>query len=206
MIKLCGIRRREDISYINEFKPDFMGMILSDGFKRTIQPETAGEILKELDRNVRRIGVFVNESEERVSAEAKRLSLDGVQLHGNEDALYIQRLRNALPARVMIWKAVRVKCREDIETADNYGCDFLLLDSFVQGKVGGTGVAADWDIIRNTPLKTPFFLAGGIGENNLASALEVSGNVDLSGSAETNGVKDREKIKRIMEIYRERTG
>ena len=80
----------------------------------------------------------------------------------------------------------------------------LLLDSFVKGTVGGTGITADWDIIKNAHISLPYFLAGGIGEHNISKALEICPNVDLSGSVETDGVKDREKIRRVTELYRNR--
>ncbi len=204
MIKICGIRRAEDINFINEFRPDFMGMILSNGFKRTIELSSASKLLKRLDKNIKRTGVFVNESAEKIAVTAKDLSLDAVQLHGNEDALFIKALRQILPEKIMIWKAVRIREKSDIEAADLYGCDYLLLDSYVKGKAGGTGVTADWELIKSTKINTPFFLAGGISEDNISDALKISGNIDLSGSVETDGVKDREKIRRIMEIYRKR--
>ena len=141
MIKLCGIRRREDVSIVNEF------------------------------------------------------------LHGDEDGEYIR----SLSVKCEIWKAVRVRSTEDILNAEKLGCDRLLLDSFVKNSVGGTGVTADWDIIKNTDISLPYFLAGGIGEDNMAAALEICPNIDLSGSVETDGVKDREKVRRITELYRSNT-
>lgn len=198
MIKLCGIRRREDISYVNEFLPDYAGFILSEGFRRTVSTETASELVKGLDGHIKKVGVFVDERSENVIKAAKMLGLDAVQLHGCEDREYIRSLRIDIP----LWKAVRVKSREDIFRAEELGCDMLLLDSYVSGSVGGTGVKGNWELIKNTHISLPFFLAGGIDENNLADALSVSENIDISGGTETNGIKDREKIKRIMEIYR----
>lgn len=199
MIKLCGIRRREDVSYINQFPPDYMGMILSKGFKRTIAPDLAAEITRDLKKGIKKVGVFVDEPIDNVKACADMLGLDVIQLHGNEDTKYLSSLKDlGLP----LWKAVRVRSPEDIYKAEKLPCDCLLLDSFVKGTVGGTGVTADWDIIKNADMKKPFFLAGGINADNLAVALEVSPNIDISGGAETDGVKDREKIKDIIERVR----
>lgn len=201
MIKLCGIRRREDVQIVNEFLPDYIGMILTNGFRRTVDMNTAKELAKLLDKRIKKVGVFVNEPAENVRSAASRLGLDVIQLHGDEDREYIR----SLSVKCEIWKAVRVRSSEDILSAEKLGCDRLLLDSFVKNAVGGTGVTADWDIIKNTHISLPYFLAGGIGEDNMAAALEICPNIDLSGSVETDGVKDREKVRRITELYRSNT-
>lgn len=198
MIKLCGMRRAEDISYANEFLPDHIGFILSKGFRRTVDINFAAELVKKLDSRIKKVGVFVDEDPENVKKAADMLGLDVIQLHGSEDREYIKSLNINIP----LWKAVRVRTAEDIYRAEELGCDHLLLDSFVQGSVGGSGVKGDWELIKSTKISLPFFLAGGINADNLADALSVSENVDISGGTETDGVKDREKIKRIMEIYR----
>ena len=201
MIKLCGIRRREDVNIVNEFLPDYIGMILTNGFRRTVDMNTAEELSKFVDKRIKKVGVFVNEPAENVRSAASRLGLDVIQLHGDEDREYIR----SLSVKCEIWKAVRVRSSEDILSAEKLGCDRLLLDSFVKNAVGGTGVTADWDIIKNTHISLPYFLAGGIGEDNMAAALEICPNIDLSGSVETDGVKDREKVRRITELYRDLT-
>lgn len=200
MIKLCGIRRAEDVSYINEAAPDYMGMILSRGFRRTVDIITAADITRNLKKGIKKVGVFVDEPLESVKAAAELIGLDVIQLHGGEDGRYITQLK-ALD--IPVWKAVRVRTEEDIKAAEALPCEFLLLDSFVKSAVGGTGVKADWDIIKQTEINKPFFLAGGINADNLAAALTVTPNIDISGGTETDGVKDSEKIMEIMRIYRE---
>ncbi len=200
MIKLCGMRRIEDVRIINEFLPDYMGMILTCGFKRTVDTDTAKQLSDLTDSRIKKVGVFVNEPADNVRRTAEMLSLDVIQLHGDEDREYIRSLGGICE----IWKAVRVRSADDIHRSEELGCDMLLLDSFVKGAVGGTGVVADWDIIKNANISLPYFLAGGIGEHNISKALDICPNVDLSGSVETDGVKDREKIRRITELYRSR--
>lgn len=200
MIKLCGMRRIEDVRIINEFLPDYMGMILTRGFKRTVDTDTAKQLSDLTDSRIKKVGVFVNEPADNVRRTAEMLSLDVIQLHGDENREYIRSLGGICE----IWKAVRVRSADDIHRSEELGCDMLLLDSFVKGAVGGTGVVADWDIIKNANISLPYFLAGGIGEHNISKALDICPNVDLSGSVETDGVKDREKIRRITELYRSR--
>lgn len=198
MIKLCGIRREEDVRIVNECLPDYIGMILTAGFRRTVDIKTAEQLAKLLDKRIKKVGVFVNEPADNIKRIAEALELDVIQLHGDEDKGYIRSLAGAGE----LWKAVRVRSFEDIYRAEELCCNKLLLDSFVRDVVGGTGVKADWDIIRSAKITLPYFLAGGIGEDNITEALKISPNIDLSGSVETDGVKDREKIYRIMELYR----
>lgn len=198
MIKLCGVRREEDISYMNEFLPDYIGMILSPGFRRSVQLSDAARLLEKLDGRIKKVGVFVDAPVDYIRQAVNIMGLDVIQLHGIEDKNYISAV-SCTGAK--IWKAVRVRCGEDIIAADKLGCEFLLLDSFTEGAAGGTGKVADWDIIKSTKINTPFFLAGGIAANNLEAALTVSENIDISGGTETDGVKDRNKIDEIMNIY-----
>lgn len=200
-IKLCGIRRLEDIEYVNEFKPDYVGFILSEGFRRSVGLGTFCELKSYLDKNIKTVGVFVNEPLECILKYYAE-ELDVIQLHGDETVEYLQNLKNKVKCNV--WRAVRVKSAEDIISADNMGADLLLLDSFSVKEYGGTGKTADWSIINSVNIKTPFFLAGGLNKNNLCEAVSMVKpyGIDISGGIETDGFKDREKIKNIMKLIR----
>lgn len=200
MIKLCGVRRYEDIEYMNEVLPDYIGMILAEGFRRTVDIDTAEKLAAGLDGRIKKVGVFVDTPPEKVRECARRIGLDVMQLHGSEDISYIAEVKTL---GIPLWKSVKVRCSEDIYEAEKLGCDGLLLDSFVPGQIGGTGISSDWSVIRETKINPPYFLAGGINEDNLAEALEISPNIDISSSIETDGVKDIDKIRRIMKIYKE---
>lgn len=199
MIKLCGMTRMQDIEYVNEFKPDYMGMILSPGFKRSITKELAIQLASKLDCTIKKVGVFVDEQPENIFLIANAVGLDVIQLHGSENAGCISRIKQL---GIPVWKAVRVRSADDIGNAYGLGADCLLLDSYVKGIVGGTGKTADWELIRNTQIDVPFFLAGGINAANIKEALTISPHIDISGGIETDGFKDRNKIKEIMNIYR----
>ncbi|MGN1030642.1 MAG: phosphoribosylanthranilate isomerase, partial [Butyricicoccaceae bacterium] len=146
------------------------------------------------------VGVFVNEPLEHVVSLCERGIIDLIQLHGDETDTYVQRLR----ARVHnpIIRALRVRCAEQILEADAKGFDYLLLDAYNKNAYGGTGESFQWSIIP--PLNTPYFLAGGLDENNLAAAAAATNAMclDLSSSAETNGAKDPEKMRRLISIVR----
>lgn len=219
MIKLCGMQRAQDIEAANKMLPDYIGMILSDGYRRTITLDAAITLLGMLDRRIKSVGVFVDDDVDYIVKYVTDIQNkccrhpDVIQLHGHEDAQYISALREAFRLNglndISIWKAARVRNSDDIIAAFALQADCLVLDSYVAGAAGGTGVKADWELIRRTVGRciessagTAFFLAGGINCDNLAEALSVSPNVDLSGGIETDGFKDADKIAAVMRIYK----
>ena len=203
-VKICGLRRNEDIAYVNEHRPDYAGFILTGGFRRSVAAEDLKSLRAGLDKSIKAVGVFVNEPIDSVLGSFAG-SLDVIQLHGDEDAEYIRNLRKHFGGE--IWKAVRAKAPADIEYADTLGADRLLIDSFVEGIAGGTGKTADTEVIKQARFESPFLLAGGIDEKNAASlARELCPyGLDISSSVETDGVKDNDKIRRIIKLIREET-
>lgn len=188
-IKICGLKRPEDIAYVNEAKPDYCGFIIEfPKSSRNVTGDQVRILIAELDKNIIPVGVFVNAVPERV----EELLLDGTiriaQLHGQEDDDYIRRIQKNTGSQVI--KAFSVKTAQDIELALKSPADYILLD---QGG-GGTGQTFDWALIPE--IKRPFFLAGGLGPDNLEQAVDMIRPyaVDLSSSVETDGVKDRSKI------------
>lgn len=187
-IKICGIRRTEDIKYVNELKPDYIGFILTPGFKRSISLETARALKAELDSRIKAVGVFVDDDIETINSLVSDGIIDMVQLHGDESPQYCSKI-----------KCPVIKCFKPlnfIKTAE-YHTDYFLFDSG-----NGSGKAFNWSDIPKTD--TPFFLAGGINVENILQALMQARPycIDLSSAVETDGVKDYKKIKRIMECVR----
>ena len=201
-LKICGIRRPEDVQYLNEFSPDFAGFICSKPYWRYVAPADFKELADLMRGRIRRVGVFVNPTLEEIAAYAPRL--DVIQLHGEESGDFIQSIRAYFPYELEIWKAARVQTPEDIAAADALPADRLVLDSFSAQSEGGTGTVAPWDIIaKNRPSK-PFLLAGGISAENVRQAIaEVQPwGVDASSSLETEKCKDRDKIRAMVEAVK----
>lgn len=203
-VKFCGMRRRQDIEYANECRPDYIGFILSDGFRRSVDLGTFCELNTYLDENIKRVGVFVNEPIENILYRAYTESLDVIQLHGswNEDYNYIKALRKDFSGE--IWKAVCAGSSEDIEYYNWKNIDKLLIDSFSKDGAGGTGKRIDTEIVKGAKIEKPFFIAGGITAENI---IEIARDtkpygVDISSGIETDGYKDLQKMKKIMEILR----
>lgn len=196
-IKICGLRRREDILAVNEAKPDYCGFIIE--FPRSFRSITevqVRELVQELSAKISAVGVFVNAPIELVSGLLNDGTLALAQLHGQEDESYIRELKK-ITAKPVI-KAFSVKTKEDIEKALISPADYILLD---QGG-GGTGKTFDWSLIQK--IRREFFLAGGIGAENLRQAIQEIRPyaVDLSSSVETDRWKDPVKIRQVVDIVK----
>ena len=188
-IKICGLRRREDILAVNEAKPDYCGFIIEfPSSFRSVTADEVRELVKELDPEIRPVGVFVNAPMELVRTLLDDGTLALAQLHGQEDESYIRELKTYTDK--LIIKAFSIKTEADIKKAIRSEADYILLD---QG-AGGTGETFDWSLVP--AIKRPWFLAGGLGCENLESAIHLlhPWAVDVSSSVETGGHKDPDKI------------
>ena len=197
-IKLCGMFRDCDIDYANEAKPDYVGFIL--GFTkshRNIDAETA-RLRSRLDTGIKAVGVFVNSPETTCAEYANCGIINVIQLHGNEDADFIRRLRELTSAPII--KAAKIRTPEDIGRVQALGADYVLLDNGT-----GTGEMFDHSLLDGAEIRQPFFLAGGLTPENLRQAAESVRPycVDLSSGVETDRLKDREKMLEAVRVIRE---
>ena len=187
----------EDVRAVNEAKPDFCGFIIEvpKSF-RSVTVDQVKELAAGLDRDIQAVGVFVNAPETLAAELLNQGIISMAQLHGQEDEAYIRRLRK-LTDRPLI-KAFSVRTRKDAEKAMESTADYILLD---QGS-GGTGIPFDWSLLP--VIERPFFLAGGLGEDNLETAVHRMHPyaVDLSSGVETDMWKDPVKIKKAVDILR----
>lgn len=207
-IKICGLTRKEDIEAANEVLPEYIGFVFARMSKRYISPERAEILSRQVSPRIRKTGVFVKNDISLITDLAERQIIDVIQLHGQEDETYVRELLGALetikrPRReIQVIQAFSISNEEDIRKAEESLADLILLD---QGK-GGTGTCFNWKLAEQ--VSRPFFLAGGLKEENIEEAIERTRpyGVDISSGAETNGVKDREKIKRIIRRIRDGKG
>lgn len=194
-LKICGIRRTEDVQYLNAYEPDLAGFICSQPFWRYVPPEQAAQLTQQLDGAILRVGVFVDPTIEEIARYAEQLHV--IQLHGNEPPALIAEIRKRWD--VEVWKAARVRTAEDIQRAEALPVDKLVLDSFSPVSHGGTGTVADWALIAENRPEKPFLLAGGISAENAAEAARLRPwGLDASSSVETDRCKDADKIRTLV--------
>lgn len=200
-----------DIEYANRIKPDFVGFIFANT-RRKISAAQAKQFREALDAEIPAVGVFVNEDIPVITSLVQNGCIDMIQLHGEEDADYIRRLREVCDVPVI--KAVKVQTVEQIRQAAALPVDYLLLDTYRKGVLGGTGEAFDWELLREAKAAAgdaaegelfgkPYFLAGGLHAGNLREAAALgSYGLDVSSGIETDGSKDFTKMVEVMELVR----
>lgn len=200
-VKICGLKRSEDIQIVNHLRPDFAGFVFAKS-KRQVDEKTAETLRKELSNEILAVGVFVNEDREKIRYLCEKGIIQIIQLHGDENAEYIAELKKMLP-EIPIIKAVRVRTAKEILEAEKQECDYLLLDTYVKDVYGGSGKVFDKKLIP--VLKKPYFLAGGLNAENVNENIEACNPfaVDVSSAVEKDGIKDEIKIKEFLERVRE---
>lgn len=196
-IKICGLKRPEDIDYVNEAGPDYCGFIINvPGSPRTLPPSAVQRLCRRLKEGIKPVGVFVNALPEEILDLALNGTIKVIQLHGRENDAFIERIK-ALTSLPVI-KAYSVSDRDDLLKAAESPADYILLDH----GAGGTGKSFEWSLL--TDFNRPYFLAGGLTPENLPEAVKRFHPfaVDLSSGVETDGYKDREKILAAMAAVR----
>ncbi len=223
-IKICGLRRSEDIAYVNEARPDYCGFVIDVPFSsRSISPEELSRLREGLDDSIHPVGVFVNAPPELVAGLLKEGMIRTAQLHGQEDERYLAAVRALCGSRRVpsetkpachasppgptpvpeLWKSFSILGRTDLMRAQESSADMVLLD---RGR-GGTGRSFDWNLLDDPPPDTfsrPYILAGGLSPANIPEVIRRyrPWAIDLSSSVETDGHKDLSKIKAAMAAVR----
>lgn len=194
-IKLCGLRRPEDIEAANLLKPEYIGFVFAKKSKRYVDSATALSLKKALDPSIKAVGVFVNEELSEVTELLNRGVIDIAQLHGSESDEYINDLKKITGKTVI--RAFKITSQEDVDKAVASPADYVLLDAGA-----GDGVTFDWSVVKN--VERPFFLAGGLGPANVTDAIRAVKPfaVDVSSGIETDGFKDKDKMTAFVTAVR----
>lgn len=198
--KVCGLTRPQDAEAAYSAGAYYGGLIFHPASPRYITPEQAGIVQQ--GAPLQYVGVFVNADIEQVARQAKLLKLSAVQLHGEEDDRYLQKLRKMLDASCQIWKAYRVK---DALPEFTPLADRILLDAFHPRQHGGSGISFDWQLLTQQSSALPLMLAGGLSPDNCGTALTlpVAGLDFNSGLESAPGCKDVAKIQSAFTKIRE---
>jgi len=196
-IKICGLKRIEDVEYINSAKPEYAGFVFWEKSKRNVSFDFAKKMREGLDADIKTVGVFVDRPVEDIVYLTKEKIISCVQLHGNESDEVISRIRGLTDKDITIIKAFEVKDEKDVLRANASTADMVLIDS---GK--GSGNTFDWSILEK--IDRDYFLAGGLSVENVAQAVEKLRPyaVDVSSRVETDGLKDKAKIEAFCKEVR----
>ena len=202
-VKICGITNYDDAVAAMDMGADLLGFNFYPDSPRYVTPEQATDIINKLPGFIDTVGVFVNASIEHIHETNAVCQLDWVQLHGDEDTDFC---RSLLSHNVKTMKAIRVKDQADIERANSFFTDAVLLDAFDPDKYGGTGLTFDWNVIGHIGKRV--FLAGGINPDNAAAAVKlgVYGIDVCSGIEAKPGKKDHGKMNKLFENIRHLRG
>ena len=199
-IKVCGNTDVGQLQELDQLEVDYAGLIFYEQSPRYVLKKIRGKDVKDLKLDIKKVGVFVNASEEEVMKQIDQFGLDIVQLHGDETASFCNRISD----HIKVIKAFRIADADTnidwlVKEFDEV-CDYYLFDKESAGLYGGTGQKFDWHLLEKFIIGKPFFLSGGISIND-AKALRKFEHpffygVDVNSRFETEpGLKDVELIK-----------
>ena len=208
-IKICGMKFPDNIEEVAQLKSEYLGFIFYEKSPRNF----TGQI-PEISDDIKKTGVFVNTTLDSISAKVEEYNFKAVQLHGGESPEFCRRLKLALPNHIELIKVFSILETIDFNVLKDYEgiVDYFLFDTKGKNK-GGNGFAFNWEILRNYPSFTPFFLSGGIGIEEFSKIEEFKQHlnetgkghllyaVDINSKFETEpGRKDAE----LLEIFRQK--
>lgn len=235
-VKICGITTLEEIEYINKLKPEYIGFVFTKS-KREISINAAKELIKKLDKNISVVGVFKDNSIEEIMKIISEVNLDVIQLHGCENEDFIKNLKSRIEdvdkyvinkevlmrgneknhedilknkreiTYIKIWKGISIKNEEDIKNTIALNVDNFILD----GGNPGSGESFNWSLISGINKNKEFFLAGGVGLNNIDEIVNIIKpyGIDVSSGVESvdnegKCKKDFNKMKILIEKVRKK--
>ncbi|MBI5143905.1 MAG: phosphoribosylanthranilate isomerase [Candidatus Omnitrophica bacterium] len=200
-IKICGITNKVDAINASNLKIEMMGFVFYEKSKRYVEPLRVEDIVNELPPAIWKVGVFVDETKDRVLKIAEDAMLDTLQFHGGERPEYCGSFRD----RFRVIKAFRLKDKSDLKKINDYDVDYYLFDTYKTDSIGGTGETFDWKIIKDYEFLKPVILSGGLTPKNVSRAIkEVSPyGVDVStGVEKAPGRKDATLMAKFVDEVR----
>lgn len=198
-IKVCGMRNPENIEQLVKLNPDYIGFILFPASRRYVGDDYL--LPDNIPHSIKKVGVFVDDTLDEIFKWKNRLSLDAVQLHGDESPEFC---REAGKYKIEVIKSFPVGSDFDYAELEKYllCCDYFLFDTKTNVR-GGSGKKFDWEILKTYPYDKPFFLSGGIGEEDVTAIKNIKGLpfevVDINSRFEKSpAVKDMTKLQQFF--------
>jgi len=198
-IKICGMTSMEDTLLAVNGGADAVGFIFYKKSPRCISAKTVKSIIATLPPFVETVGVFVNESADKINRIADSCNLSAVQLHGDESPAFCKKIRRK------VIKAVRVKGKESFDGLSSFKVSAFLLDAYSERRQGGTGETFDWRLVTEGKKYGPVILAGGLDPANVAHAIQKVKPyaVDVcSGVERIPGVKDPARLQAFIKAVK----
>lgn len=200
VIKICGLRRPRDAFMLNPY-PEiaYAGMVFAKS-PRQIDIETALEIKEALRDDIKTVAVFADNSPEEIRYVKSKLNPDVIQLHSDEDNDLILSLKDT-----PVWKSISIRNEHSIDRIKDFpDAKGIVLDTYSPHERGGTGRAFNRALLKGIEYSGMLILAGGINKDNITQSIsELNPDViDLSSSVETDGYKDKAKIKELIDTFR----
>lgn len=203
-IKVCGMRAPDNIRQVAALEPDYMGFIFYNGSKRYAEGYISPELLAELPTSIKKTGVFVNATTESIEETVAKYKLDAVQLHGKESPKTCADIK-ALGVEVI--KVFSVDDKFVFENTLLYEnvTDFFLFDTRGQ-EYGGNGFPFDWELLKGYLSPKPYFLSGGINQENIKQLDKVRPKpyaIDVnSGFEQEPGLKNVKDLRKLFRLVR----
>ena len=198
-IKICGITNYEDAQNALDLGAGFLGLNFYSKSPRYVVYKKAHDIISKLNGKAGIVGVFVNENIDKLKEISEHCNLDLIQLSGDEDCQYVDKLRNSIKQKII--KAFRIKNKINDNLINSFNSDYIMLDSFKDGFHGGTGEKFDLSSVSGADNRK-LFLAGGLTDANVKEAIKKLNPfaVDVCSSIESKpGKNDYGKMKKFIE-------
>ena len=208
-LKVCGLTQLTQIQELISLNTDFLGFIFYEKSPRFVLNHLSLEEISEINHQGK-VGVFVNESIEKIAEITEKAKLSFIQLHGDEDEKFILQLRQILGNIIKIIKVIRIgnQSFDELQKTINQQpstVNYLLFDTDSKA-FGGTGKTFDWQILNEIEIPIPYFLSGGISLENIHQLPTINHQplaLDINSKFETEpGSKDLEKIKNFTQIVK----
>ena len=206
-LKVCGLTKMDQIQELISLNTDFLGFIFYEKSPRFVLNHLSLEEISEINHQGK-VGVFVNETVEKISEISEKAKLNFIQLHGDEDEEFVKKLRLSLSKNIKIIKVIRIgnQSFDELQKTINQQpstVNYLLFDTDSKA-FGGTGKTFDWQILNEIEIPIPYFLSGGISLENIHQLSTINHQplaLDINSKFEIEpGNKNLEKIKKFTQI------
>lgn len=189
-VKICGIKNLDEVAMMNDLDVDYVGFVFAKS-KRQINITSAKKMKKQLNKDIKVVGVFMNESVSEILKTAKDVPLDIIQIHGDCQVEVLKEFFDK------IWQAVSIRDEKDISKLKGIPTEIMPL---CDGRKPGSGKAFNWDLLKNHMNEKAFVLAGGLTEKNVEEAIKTLNPtvVDVSSGVEGSSGKDKRLVKAFI--------